>query len=113
MSVRAILPTADPASGFWAASRDNGLDSHLAWAAASWALARVFRLKPAEVRFYLDSDAGRLLAEDLMFIDGDPTSADAIEALIWARLDHLGWRRWYAAAIAQVRGGTGGAAAGA
>lgn len=111
MTVRTILPTADSASGLWAATRRNGLDADGVWTAASLALTRTFRLKPAEVRAFLDSDAGRLLAEDLMFIDGDPASADVIEALIWARLDHLGWRRWYAEAIAQVRSGTGGDAA--
>lgn len=107
MTGSAVMPSADPTSGLWAASRQKGLDAERVWVAASLALAKVFRLQPADVRAFLDSDAGWLLSEDLMFIDGDPASSDAIEALIWARLDHLGWRRLYAEAIAQVRAGAG------
>ena len=65
MTIRTILPTKDPLSGFWAASERNGYEVRLVWAMASDALARIFALTPAEVRDFLDSPAGRLLADEL------------------------------------------------
>jgi hypothetical protein len=70
---------------------------------ASEALALIFALKPTEVRDFLDSDAGRLLADDISFIEGGPTDTEAIEALIRARLGHLGWRRLYEQVISEIR----------
>jgi hypothetical protein len=54
---------------------------------ASLFRAAILALTPTEVRSFLDSHAGRLLANDISFIEGGPTSAEAIEALIkrdWA-----------------------------
>ena len=102
MTVRAILPTRNPCAGFWAASQRNGYDAASAWAAASGALANIFGLSPSEVRDFLDGEAGRLLADDLGFIAGG-LSAEAVETLIRARLDHLGWQRFYKKAIARAR----------
>jgi hypothetical protein len=101
--MRTILPTQDPLSGFWAASERNGYEVQSVWVLASEALATMFALKPSEVRDFLDSHAGRLLADDIGFIEGGPTSAEAIAALIKARLRHLGWRRLYEQAISQIR----------
>lgn len=103
MTIRTILPTKDPLSGFWAASERNGYEVRLVWAMASEALARIFALTPAEVRDFLDSPAGRLLADDISFVEGGPTSAEAIEALIKSRLGHLGWRRLYEQVISETR----------
>jgi hypothetical protein len=103
MTIRTILPTKDPLSGFWAASERNGYEVQLVWAMASDAVATIFALKPTEVRDFLDSHAGRLLADDISFIEGGPTSAEAIEALIKSRLGHLGWRRLYEQVISETR----------
>jgi hypothetical protein len=103
MTTRAILPTRNPASGFWAASQRNGYDAESVWAAASEALASIFGLSPSEARDFLDGDAGHLLADDIGFIADDPTSAEAIMTLIMARLDYLGWQRFYRQAVARVR----------
>jgi hypothetical protein len=103
MTIRTILLTKDPLWGFWAASERNGYEVQLVWAMASDALATIFALKPTEVRDFLDSHAGRLLADDISFIEGGPTSAEAIESLIRARLHHLGWRRLYEQAISEIR----------
>jgi hypothetical protein len=80
------------------------LEVQSTWMMASDALARTFALNPIEVRDFLDGDAGRLLADDIGFIEGGPTNAAAIEALINARLRHLGWQRLYQQAISQIRG---------
>lgn len=71
---------------------------------ASEAMAAIFALTPFEIRDFLDGPAGRILADDLAFIEDGPTDADAIETLIRARLHHLGWRRLYEYAIAEARG---------
>jgi hypothetical protein len=101
--MRAILPTKDPSSGFWAVSEHKGYEVQSVWIMASEALATIFSLNPTEVRDLLDGHAGRLLADDISFIDGGPTSAEAIQALIQARLCHLGWRRLYEQAISEIR----------
>lgn len=98
-----VLPTKDPSAGFWAASLRNGYDVRSLWLLASRALANIFALDAMEVRDFLDSDAGYLLARDIGFIEGGPTDVAAIEALINARLCHVGWQRLYQQAIAQVR----------
>ena len=100
------LPTKDPSSGFWAASKRNGYEVKSVWMIASDALAATFALNPIEVRDFLDGDAGRLLADDIGFIEGGPTNSAAIEALINARLRYLGWQRLYEQAISQIRGCT-------
>jgi hypothetical protein len=102
MTIRAILPTKNPSAGFWAASQRNGYDAAAVWAAASGALASIFGLRPSEVRDFLDGEAGGLLANDLGFIADGP-SAEAIEMLISARLQYLGWQRFYKQAIARAR----------
>lgn len=107
MTYRTILPTRHRHSGFWAASERNGYDVQLVWAMASEALALIFALKPTEVRDFLDSEAGRLLADDISFIEGGPTNTAAIEALIRARLLHLGWRRLYEQVISEIRAQNG------
>jgi hypothetical protein len=101
MTIRTILPTKDPSSGFWAVSERNGYEVQSVWVMASDALATIFALNPTEVRDFLDGHAGRLLADDISFIDGGPTNAEAIQALIQARLGHLGWRRLYEQAISE------------
>jgi hypothetical protein len=104
MTTRTILPTTDPSSGFWAASARNGYQVESVWAMASDALATIFALTPIEVRDFLDSHAGRLLADDISFIEGGPTNAEVIEALIKARLGHLGWQRLYQQTISEIQG---------
>jgi hypothetical protein len=103
MTMRTILPPNDETSGFWAGSERNDYEVEAVWAMASDALAAIFALTPTEVRAFLDSDAGRLLADDLSFIEGGPTSTEAIECLIKARLRHLGWRRLYKQVISEIR----------
>ena len=105
MISRSVLPSRNRTSGFWATSVRNGFDADAVWAAASDALATVFDLQPAEVRDLLDSDVGELLADDIGFIEGGVFDADAIEGLLRARLDHLGWRRLYGQAISAIRSG--------
>lgn len=103
MSNRTILPPKDPSAGFWAGCARHGYNVRAVWAMASEAVAATFGLTPAQTRDLLDSDAGTLLAEDIGFIDEGPTGAAAIEALLDARLAHLGWRRLYDRAISEVR----------
>ena len=98
-----ILPSRARAAGFWAATTRNGYDAEVVWAAASDALATLFDLRPTETRDLLDSDFGELLGDDICFIEGGACDAGAIEHLIRARLDHLGWRRLYTQAIAAIR----------
>lgn len=105
MTIRTILPPVDPSSGFWAASARNGFDAPSLWVAASDALATVFALTPMEVRDFLDGTTGDLLADDIGFIEGGAADAAAIEALLYARLRHLGWQRLYAQTIAAIRTG--------
>jgi hypothetical protein len=81
----------------------NGYEVQSVWAIASNALATIFALNPTEVRDFLDGCAGRLLADDMSFIDGGPINAEAIQALIRARLEHLGWRRLYEQVISEIR----------
>jgi hypothetical protein len=103
MTSSPILPTRNPAAGFWAASQRNGYDAESVWAAASEALANVFGLSAIEVRDFLDGEAGHLLADDLGFIADDPANPETIMTLIMARLDYLGWQRFYRQAVARVR----------
>jgi hypothetical protein len=103
MTMRTILPTMNPSSGFWAASERNGYQVQSVWAMASDALATIFALTPIEVRDFLDSHAGRLLADDIGFIEGGPTDTAVIQTLIKARLGHLGWQRLYEQAISEIR----------
>jgi hypothetical protein len=102
-TIRTILPTKNPSSGFWAASERNGYEVESVWVMASDALATIFALNPTEVRDLLDGYAGRILADDIGFIDGGPTNVEAIQALIRARLEHLGWRRLYEQVISEIR----------
>jgi hypothetical protein len=60
-------------------------------------------LTPIEVRDFLDSPAGRLLADDICFIEGGPKDTEAIEMLINARLRHVGWRRLYEQTLSEIR----------
>jgi hypothetical protein len=106
VTVPSILPSRDRESGFWAATTRNGYDAEGVWAAASEALAAVFGLRPVEVRNLLDSELGELLGDDIVFIEGGACDAEAIEDLIRARLDHLGWRRVDMQAIDIIRAGT-------
>ena len=106
MISRSVLPSRNRMSGFWAASERNGFDAEEVWAAASDALATVFDLQPAEVRDLLESEVGELLADDIGFIEGGVFDAEAIEGLLRARLDHLGWRRLYEQAISALRAGS-------
>ncbi len=108
MSVPPILPSRDRTSGFWAAATRGGYDAEAVWTAASDALAAVFHLRPVEARDLLDSDLGELLGDDIGFVDGDVRDPDAIESLIRARLDHLGWRRLYTQAISAIRAANSG-----
>ncbi|QLH38853.1 MAG: hypothetical protein HWD60_07795 [Defluviicoccus sp.] len=98
-----VLPTKEPGAGFWAASVRNGYEPELLWTMASQAIARAFALTPAETRDFLDGAGGRALADDIDFIVGGAIDAEDIEALIEARLRHLGWRRLYAQMIDEVR----------
>lgn len=98
-----ILSTQNPLRGFCAACKSRGYNVRRVWNAASRALAMTFDLKPPEVRDFLDSDAGQILANDLMFIEGGPQTSQVIVELINARLTREGWRRWYDQTIAEVR----------
>jgi hypothetical protein len=90
--------------GLLGRKQSNGYEVKSVWMIASDALAATFALNPIEVRDFLDGDAGRLLADDIGFIEGGPTNAAAIETLINVRLCHLGWQRLYQHAISQIRG---------
>jgi hypothetical protein len=103
MILSTILPPVDRASGFWAASERNGYEPRALWLMASDALAATFALTPVEVRDLLGGPVGRLLADDIKFIEGGPTDAEAIGTLLQERLRHLGWQRLYAQAIAEIR----------
>ncbi len=103
MANATVLPTNDPGSGFWAVSARNGYEPELLWTMASQAVSRAFALTPVEARDFLDGDAGRLLADDIGFIEGGPVDARDIETLIHARRRHLGWQCLYAQAVAQVQ----------
>jgi len=96
-------PSRNPESGFWAASIRNGYDAEAVWEAASQALAAVFGLRPSEARDLLDSNLGRLLGDDILFIEGHACDAEAIGDLIQSRLHHIGWRRLYTQAITAIR----------
>lgn len=99
-----ILPPRTFQGGFWGTLRRKNHDVQAIWEAACQALTAAFDLTPAESRDFLDSPAGRVLADDLEFIEGGPTGAKAIAALIAARLEDDGWCRWYGYALAAARG---------
>jgi hypothetical protein len=100
---KTMLPTDNPAWGFWGTGERNGYDVAMAWQAVGDALATAFDLTPVEIRDLLDARFGRHLADDLSFIDGGPVSAQAIETHIMARLADRRWRRWVEQSIAEVR----------
>jgi hypothetical protein len=89
--------------GFWGTAARNGYEVQLCWNAAADALATAFDLAPSEVRDLLDSRCGRHLADDLSFIQGGPVTAKAIEAHIRDRLAYHGWRKWFEAAIRDMK----------
>lgn len=79
-----LLPTANPAWGFWGTSDRNGYDKELTWEVAYDAISIAFDLTMQEVRDLLDSSFGRHLVDDLSFITIGPKSAEAIELHIIA-----------------------------
>lgn len=102
MTTEAILPPRTFQDGFWGTMRRKDYDVQSVWEAASAALTAAFDLTPEESRDFLDGPAGRVLAEDIGFIEGGPSGSQTILALIGARLEHEGWCRWYGQALAAV-----------
>jgi hypothetical protein len=98
-----ILPTANLEWGFWGTSERNGYDAPMAWDAASRALAEAFKLSPEQTRDLLDARFGRHLADDLSFIKGGPTTAQAIIDHINCRVADREWHSTFARAVREIK----------
>lgn len=98
------LPTNNEEWGFWGTSVSNGYDAALAWNTTSRFFAKTFNLTPDETRMLLDARFGRHLADDLSFIDGGPTTADAITTHLEKRNADKGWRKHFEKAIREETG---------
>ena len=98
-----ILPTANLEWGFWGTSIHNGYDAPMSWDAASRVLAEAFKLSPEQTRDLLDARFGRHLADDLSFIKGGPTNAQAITDHINSRLADRKWRSTFERAVREVK----------
>lgn len=103
----AIIRTGNPSWGFWGACSCNAFDQQAAWLAVCDALMTAFDLTEEQVRDLLDARFGRWLADDLSFIRGGPTSYQAIERHIMARLADSRWRGWFATAVSEARAAGG------
>lgn len=99
-----ILPTQNTNWGFWGTSVSGGLNPTLAWETASRFLMKEFDLTPEQARTMLDARFGRHLCDDLW--NGDPHSADGIEAQMHKRAQDLNWRRSYEKSITEETGKT-------
>ena len=95
--------TQNPDWGFWGTATRNGYDPQMTWDAAADALATAVDLKCEEVGTLLDPRFGRHLADDLSFIAGGPSTPEAIEHHIMARLAERGWRRWFETAVREAK----------
>ena len=95
--------TQNPDWGFWGTATCNGSDPQMTWNAAADALARAFGLKVEEVRTLLDARFGRHLADDLSFIAGGPTTPEAVEFQVEARLANRGWRKWFEVGVSEAK----------
>lgn len=106
------LPTANAQWGFWGTSITNGYDANLTWDTASRFLAREFDLNAEQARDVLDSRFGRHLADDLSFIKGKsgiadgPTSVEAVNNHLAARIVDKGWRDCFEKTIREETGKT-------
>ena len=98
------LPTNNEEWGFWGTSVSNGYDAALTWDTASRFFAKTFDLTPEETRTLLDARFGRHLADDLSFIDGGPSTAEAITTHLEKRYADKGWRKHYEKAIREETG---------
>ncbi len=97
------LPTANHEWGFWGTCIHSGYDAPMAWDVASRTLAEAFKLSPEQTRDLLDARFGRHLADDLNFIKGSPTTAQAIIDHINGRLADRKWRSTFDRAVREVR----------
>jgi len=100
------VPTANREWGFWGTSIHNGYDPELTWDAASRFLAEHFGLTAEQARDVLDNRFGRHLADDLSFIQGGPTTAEAITSHLANRISERGWRKSFEATIRAETGRT-------
>ena len=73
------------------------------WDAASRTLSQSFKLSPQQTRDLLDMRFGRHLADDLSFIKGGPTTAQAIIDHINDRLADRKWRSTFGRAVREIR----------
>ena len=97
------LPTENECFGFWGTSVVNGYDAPMAWDAASRVLAEALKLTPEETRDLLDARFGRHLSDDLSFIKGGPTTAQAITDHIKIRIADRKWRGYFESALREIR----------
>lgn len=100
------VPTANREWSFWGTSIHNGYDPELTWDAASRFLAEHFGLSAEQARDVLDNRFGRHLADDLSFIQGGPTTAEAITSHLANRISEQGWRKSFEATIRAETGKT-------
>ena len=98
------LPTNNEEWGFWGTSVSNGYNAAMTWDTASRFFAETFNLSPEETRTLLDARFGRHLTDDLSFINGGPTTADAITTHLEKRNADKGWRRHFEKAIREETG---------
>lgn len=97
------LPTENPEWGFWGTSVRSGYDAPMAWDAASRVLAEAFSMTQEETRDLLDARFGRHLADELSFIKGGPTTAQAITAHIEMRIADRKWRGYFNSALREIK----------
>jgi len=98
------LPTNNVEWGFWGTCKTVEYDAAMAWDTASHFFAKTFNLTPEETRTLLDARFGRHLADDLSFIDGGPTTAEAITSHLEKRNADAGWRRYFEKALREEVG---------
>ena len=96
------LQTENEGFGFWGTSLANGYDAPMAWNAASRVLAEALNLMPEETRDLLDARFGRHLSDDLSFIKGGPTTAQAITDHIKMRIADRKWRGYFESALREI-----------
>ncbi|QQR69225.1 MAG: hypothetical protein IPI58_00635 [Alphaproteobacteria bacterium] len=97
------LPTANPDWGFWGTSVRSGYDAPMVWDAASRVLAEAFNLTQEQTRDLLDARFGRHLADELSFIKGGPTTAQAITDHIKMRIADRKWRGYFNSALREIK----------
>ncbi|ABK44553.1 hypothetical protein Mmc1_2052 [Magnetococcus marinus MC-1] len=97
------LPTNNPSWGFWGTSRHNGYDQEMTWLAASHFFANSYNLDAQDTRDLLDSVFGRHLADDLSFIEGGPTTPEAITDHLAKRMANRSYKSWIDDAVHAIQ----------